>query len=274
MKVNQSHLKAFAAGVVLPRIPEVTSELVKSFQDDDVDIRAIASLISKDPAIATNILRHANSARYGLSKQIVSVDSAIQMLGMNEVRSIALGVSVASSFPNVQGLTQDQFTRYCTNASEFSARLAKACSVDKSAAWLVGFIGRVGEVIIAQKAPAVVRDIESGVTQIGQRWFNEFKELGFFEGHMVSTLAKSWDFPAAMVQALSDSYLPLEEDAVYQPLTCVAHIASLLADGMSLQVKEKITIVTSIQPGVLERLGLSEEALFEIYEDVTGFKVA
>lgn len=49
----------------LPSLPSAVSELLASFNDDDVEIDAIARLIAKDQGLSARVLRVANSPFYG-----------------------------------------------------------------------------------------------------------------------------------------------------------------------------------------------------------------
>ncbi|MGS0757188.1 HDOD domain-containing protein, partial [Roseateles sp. GG27B] len=54
----------------LPLFPAVAAQLVRSVQDEDISGPELARLITADAALATHLLRLANSAFYGLSRRI------------------------------------------------------------------------------------------------------------------------------------------------------------------------------------------------------------
>jgi HD-like signal output (HDOD) protein len=61
------------------------------------------------------------------------------------------------------------------------------------------------------------------------RWQRQRQLIGFTEGQLSAELARRWNFPMQMVQALERSADPLVEQA-YSRLGAVLHLAGLLAD--------------------------------------------
>lgn len=70
----------------------MSQSLVRTLNDPDASAAQIAAIISKDPALTANLLRMANSAQFGLSRQVLSLDHAITMLGMSRIRSLSTSI--------------------------------------------------------------------------------------------------------------------------------------------------------------------------------------
>jgi len=86
-----SSIESFFESVQLPSIPDLAHSLIKTLNDEDATIDEVSDLISRDPAISAKLLRLANSAQFGLPRGVGSIDDAIAMVGMNKVRTLALG---------------------------------------------------------------------------------------------------------------------------------------------------------------------------------------
>ena len=63
----------FAAGAVLPTMPEVARRLIDSFEDEKIDLRQIVELAERDQSLASKILKQANSPRYGASGNVTNL---------------------------------------------------------------------------------------------------------------------------------------------------------------------------------------------------------
>jgi EAL and modified HD-GYP domain-containing signal transduction protein len=63
--------------------------LVAELQDPNTDVAKVGGIISQDPVISYKLLRLINSAAYRRSKEIDSINSAVALLGLNRVRSLA-----------------------------------------------------------------------------------------------------------------------------------------------------------------------------------------
>lgn len=81
----------------LPSLPAVAVQLIDQVQDDEVAIDEIAQSITCDPALASKILKTVNSSFYGQSSTIGSIQQAVMVLGLNSVKTLALGFSLVNN---------------------------------------------------------------------------------------------------------------------------------------------------------------------------------
>ena len=88
----------FAHTQNLPTVPEVVLELIESFNDPNTDTKKVGQHIAMDQVLVARVLRMANSARFGLSRQIASVDDSIMVLGFNAVRTLVVAGGLAGAF--------------------------------------------------------------------------------------------------------------------------------------------------------------------------------
>ena len=75
-------------------LPQVLSEVLRIVESQTSSAKDIAGIILKDVSLTGKVLRMANSAFYGRSRQISNVNQAIVTLGMRAVKSLALSVSL------------------------------------------------------------------------------------------------------------------------------------------------------------------------------------
>ena len=224
-----SALDSFFESVILPSIPDLAHSLIATLNDEDASIEEISDLITRDPAISAKLLRLANSAQFGLPRGVGNIEDAIAMVGMNKVRTLALGACLGSSFPNMKGLDTHSFWKTSMACAGYAEWMARKLGVDAPMAWLTGMMLRLGELLIAQAEPKTLLAIEQLPTAPGLRWQRERQLIGFTEGELTAELARRWNFPMQMVQALQRAADPLVEQA-YSRLGAIVHIAGLLAD--------------------------------------------
>jgi len=87
----------------IPSMPVAVQEIISSFENADIEIHELAEKISRDQNLSAQILRLANSAFYGLPRQVGSIPHAVVVLGFNAVRSLALAAGVTGMFPAKSG---------------------------------------------------------------------------------------------------------------------------------------------------------------------------
>ena len=225
-----SSMDSFFESVRLPSIPELAHSLIQTLKDEDAGVVEIGALIARDPAIAAKLLQLANSAQFGLPRGGGSIEDAIAMVGMNKVRTLALGACLSGSFTAVAGLDTHAFWKTSMACAGYAEWLAEKVGVDVQMARLTGMMLRLGEVLIAQAEPRTLLEIEKLPLAPGMRWQRERQLIGFTEGQITSELARRWNFPMQMVQALQRSADPLVDQA-YSRLGAIVHLAGLLADS-------------------------------------------
>lgn len=224
-----ANLDSFFESVKLPSMSEVAHALIQTLNDDDVSVGQVRDLIAQDPALSAKLLRLANSAQFGLPRGVGTLDDAISMVGMAKVRTLALGACLSESFPSLPDLDRKEFWRTSMACAGYAQWLATRLGIDGQLAWLTGMMLRLGELLIAQADPATLHEIEKLPHLPGVRWQREQRLLGFTEGQITAELARRWNFPMQMVQALQRSADPITEQA-FSRLGAVVHLAGLLAE--------------------------------------------
>lgn len=102
----------------LPMLPEVAIKALATAKDPECSLKTLAGLIEQDPALATGILRLANSAFYRTGRSVESINNAVVRLGQRECQSLIITVSLRQVFHNIpvtksrqrQALWQHSFT--------------------------------------------------------------------------------------------------------------------------------------------------------------------
>jgi len=141
----------------LPRRPSIVPQLLRTMNDPQASRREIASIIARDPSLATDLLAIANSAWYRTSPTPVeSVDRAVAVLGHDGIRSLLSAAILQPMFR----LPPGPFERFpqvawdhaaaASIASESIAALAE--SDDPFAAQLLALLVGVGGIIVFRVA--------------------------------------------------------------------------------------------------------------------------
>jgi HD-like signal output (HDOD) protein len=222
-------LDTFFTTVKLPTMSEVAHALIKTLNDEDASVSDVRNIIIKDPALTAKLLRLANSAQFGLPRGVSSLDEAINMVGMSKVRTLSLGSCLGDSFPTLPGLDPKEFWRASMACAGYAQWLAGGIGADSQQAWLTGMMLRLGELLIGQADPQTLLEIEKLPLLPGARWEREKRLVGHSEGQVTGELARRWNFPKEIVQALQFSSDPLAEQP-FSRLAAIVHLAGLLAD--------------------------------------------
>lgn len=261
-----SSLDSFFASVQLPTMSEVAHSLIKTLNDENATVVTVAKLIADDPALTAKLLRLANSAQFGLPRGVATIDEAIQMVGMGKVRTLSLGACLNGAFPVVKGLDRNEFWKTSTACAGYAQWLATPLGIDGQMAWLTGLMLRLGEILIAQAQPEVLDEIERLPHLPGARWEREKRLVGFAENQITAELARRWNFPMQMVQALHRAADPISEQA-FSRLGAVLHLAGLIADTPDADA----SIIDTLPPEVVDALHLDIDRLRTTFPSADSF---
>jgi len=229
-------LNQLLQSVKLPVMPEVAYALIRTLKDEDADILRVRDVIAKDPALTTTLLRMANSALFGLSKSVTTLEQAISLVGLNQVRVRALSICMSQVFALPAGINRLAFWRDSMRCAGYARWLGVARGFDEHQAWLTAMMLRLGELIIVQADPAFIPELEALPCAPGERWERERRLCGFDEGQVTAEIARRWDFPDSMILALDATAQPLHSET-FSELGAMVHLATLLGDGPEVTVE-------------------------------------
>ncbi len=236
----------------LPVMPEVAQALIRTLNDENADITTVRDVIAKDPALTATLLRMANSAVFGLSRTVTTLENAVSVVGMSQIRARALSVCMANVFSLPPEMNRMHFWQQSMKCAGYARWLAMAKGLDENQAWLTGIMLRLGETVVAQSRPGNVAAIEAQPCAAHDRWERERTLTGFDEGQVMAELARRWEFPQEMVQALDACAQPLEA-VPFSALGGVVHLAAQLAE----QSQVSTETLAELPEGVVHKIGLN-----------------
>ena len=82
----------------LPPLPQVATRVIRITADSDTSTDQLQNLIRTDQALASQILKVANSAMFGRMREVTTLTQAILTLGFSTTRSVVLASSVKNLF--------------------------------------------------------------------------------------------------------------------------------------------------------------------------------
>lgn len=256
-------LKALLASQFeLPSIPKVLALLLSELEQDEPDLKKITQFISTDPALTMRLLQVGNSGFFKLSRKISSVSEALAILGLSHVRAIAQAAASGASFMVAPGLNLQQFWACSLNVAKLSRSLAGVLRQNQQAAFSCGLIHAVGELIMHIGMPEETAALDREVPPLDlRRTKAERRHFGFCYAQVSAGLARQWQFPQPMVEALAHQDAPFEHDA-YEPLAGVIHLAAWRARAREAGLSDKALAVTF--PGsVGEVLGIDIDMVLQ-----------
>lgn len=264
--------------IELPTMPEVLLKLNEVMANPDASAEDVAKVVSKDPAVATNILRIVNSAYYGLQVRVSSVSLAISVMGFNMTKKVALKAAVFSVFgkrrDKIQHFDPLAFWRHAiyagTAARVLGGNSAVFAATHAEDIYIAGLLHDIGKIILMEKtAPKYLAMLRKSVQQKRPEIDVEMEDFGFTHADVGSVLAIKWFLPEDLAIAIRYHHAP-SRDPFHRSLSSLIH----LADQLAWRAGSPSTVGTTLAQldhEVYDQIGLNptrvEELVPQIQED-------
>ena len=246
----------------LPSLPTIALKVLDLAQQPDVDFKHIAEAIQHDPGLSTKILKTVNSAFYGQAREISTVSRALQVLGLNSVKTLALGFSLVGNLKGSGGKSFDHVAYW--RRSLYSATAAKMLSrragiVQQEEAFIGGLLQDIGMVALSQ---ALGDDYAAVLEKAGGDHASlrdhERQLLGLDHAEVGAALAESWRLPPVIVAPIRHHEAPDGVDPELLILVRSVSLGNRVAD---------IFLSTNGEGAALETYYTQARTWFEISRD-------
>ncbi|HWR90709.1 MAG TPA: HDOD domain-containing protein, partial [Dissulfurispiraceae bacterium] len=139
----------------LPTPPVIAIRIMKKTKEENLSFSELEEIIASDPALTIKILSIANSPVFGSTQTVDSISRAINILGVNAIRNIALSFVIASSFrgSSKDGFDYDLFWKNALTravAANILGRLLRRWSDD---VYICALLADIGKVVMFMSRP-------------------------------------------------------------------------------------------------------------------------
>jgi putative nucleotidyltransferase with HDIG domain len=142
----------------LPGPPDTYLKLEEVLNSAYSSLNDVAAVVEKDIGVTAKLLQIVNSAQFGVARQIVSPTEAVQLVGVEVVRGLVLGLqafSVYKSNPAKKAPPTDLW-EHSLRVALAARRIAQAKGLSHEAcekAFLGGLLHDIGKIVIIANVP-------------------------------------------------------------------------------------------------------------------------
>ena len=214
-----------AQPVALPSLPRAVALLMSELAHAEPSLRRLNQLFGTDPALAARLLELANSPTFQLPGQIAGIPEALALLGIAQLRTLVSSAPLGTTSRSVPGVNMQQFWRYSLNTAKLARSLAGIVHQNQIAAYTAGLLHGLGELLIHLSDPERVQSLNTLVPPLDlRRGKIETRIFGYCYSRVTAALARRWQLPEVVVDALNYQHAPFENNT-YEPLAGVIHLA-------------------------------------------------
>jgi len=254
---------------VLPALPHSAINLLQLSQDPDCGPPDFARPIEADPGLMGQVLKFVNSSYFGFSREIMSVQQALTLVGTRAITNFALWNAVFSVIPNpkfgpfdLKSLWQDSLRR-----ALFARVLGRALKLNNSEDLFAGaLLQDMAIPLLLKELPEEYEPMVQKRADEGCRLSGLEKELfGWDHADAAAMLAKQWNLPEEFITLIEqhthfDELVAGDGD---RGSACVA-LASLLPSCSEDQWRERDEFIAGFE----KLTGQSVTDLQAIFADV------
>lgn len=235
--ITSPEVQAVVGGIsALPALPAAYRSLLELLSDPGVVLDRVAGAIEDDPALSAKVLQLANSAFFGVRRQLSSVRDATSVLGLSTLSRLVLATEVFSGLgAEPDALDLQDFQKHALLTARLAGRIAgdvRRAEVASTA----GLLHDVGLLVMAAHLPRAYRELcrEKGVGDPAV----ERMVVGTTHARIGAALLGAWGLPNEVLEAVAFHHDPARLQATgvgtatgasTLDTALVVHVASALA---------------------------------------------
>lgn len=209
-------------------MPSVIVKALNVMKKPTASMKELGDIVMFDQSLTIKILALVNSAYYGFSQQISSINIALSLLGMVKVKNIIVAVAMKPMMSNQGDKELWKHSMRVAAGCEYLANLTKV--MDSDEAFIAGFVHDVGKMVLQMTNEKfytkVLNSVKMGIDILDA-------ERKYFDSDHVKTgslLAKRWQLPILLANIISYHHAP-SLSSIPVPCNLVCFIDKLVQEN-------------------------------------------
>jgi HD-like signal output (HDOD) protein len=179
----------------------VAAQIVSVANSDDTNAKALARILASDVALASRVMKLANSAYFGMRGRVTSLQFAVTVVGFTTVRTMA---TVALTNLDDESRLPENFWDVTTSLALAASTLAPRFGERPQDSLCLGLLAQMGAALLHHNDRDGYREIvESQPTFRGRRTA-ESRRYGINSLRLTAVALEQWGFPAALTTPLKE----------------------------------------------------------------------
>jgi HD-like signal output (HDOD) protein len=254
----------------LPTIPVIAQEILKLVHDELTSVNKLENIIENDPPIAAKIISVSNSAFFGYKTPTRTINNAIMRIGFNNVRDIALGISLMTVFESKDEVSAFDYQRIF-NHSVTAGAVAQFISKDlkmkfTEEIFMNGILHDLGYLALNKYFSDVYMKVLDIFENKRSLLDAEKEVFNFTHADIGGWLAEKWNLPEGVMDTILHHHTPSLAKK-HGRTVAIIHVADYIVSKGSFSVM-KSNPNYPLELSALEVLGISQEHLGEIEEKI------
>lgn len=213
-------------------LPAVGQKILQLTENEAASGDELREAIQSDPVLVARILRRLNSAYYGLSHKVADVRTAVSLLGIREIRNLALTVFLAKMFeaPGQHGeYRREMLWSHSVAVAVCSRLVSRVCGrATPEEAYIAGLLHDLGLILIDQTLRRHFTRVLDALNPNTPTCVVENRILSFDHAALGGFVARKWNLPEQIADAITFHHLPTCYAGSHKDLVNVVTVANYL----------------------------------------------
>ncbi len=222
----------------LPAMPDIAMRLLALSLDTDEGEAQMLRLVEQDPQIFARLVGLANSSALGVSRKINGIQDAAMLLGMQRLKSVAIGIATMSKMLNQPAGKNfdphDLWTHSMTVAivmNTVAQAMPRRIRPDDNQIFLAGLLHDIGLMALHHIDPEASDELHRQVrlqprVPIAEL---EMELFGMTHGYIGAQLVRHWHLPVEIIEVVELHHeRNIGEVSLSNPLVRLVNIAEKL----------------------------------------------
>lgn len=212
----------------LPGAPRLLVELGGLIHDPGTDVREVTDLLKQDPALASRLIRMANSAAYARAEPVSSTEDAVNCIGFAEVHRLVgalASVQLAEQKLTLHGIDASRLRRISLFTAVLMEEMAVPAHESRRGCYTVGLLRSIGMMALELLPRAgAAEPFNPAAGQAVDEW--EKNLWGIDNCEAADVILREWRLPHETVIAIRHHYRP---GKLHNPIIHLLALASSAA---------------------------------------------
>jgi putative nucleotidyltransferase with HDIG domain len=243
----------------VPSLPILYSRLDETINHPRSSIADIAKILSEDQGLAARVLKLANSPLFGYFSRIDTITQAVTIIGIHQVRDLALAISVMGLFKGLPEdlISMERFWRHSIGTALTARVLATSQrETNLERLFVAGILHDIGRLVMFIRIPDICREMLTTARDEQLCLYDvERRRLGFDHADVGGALLRRWKLPIRVAEPV-EFHHRCNQAGQFPRESAILHCSDLIAHALEFGSSGD-NLVPLLTPGAWERLAMS-----------------
>ena len=213
-------------------LPAVGQKILSLTENEAVPAQELRDIIQTDPVLLARMLRRLNSSYYALSHKVADVRTAVNLLGVREIRNLAVTVFMSRMFEeewSCGNYCRAGLWSHCVSVGVCARLVSRVCGRGfPEEAYVGGLLHDIGLILLDQTLRKHFMRVLQQVSPSVPTCAAEMQVLSFDHATLGGYVAQSWNFPEQIVDAITYHHHPLDYTGPHKEIVYIVPVANYL----------------------------------------------